>query len=92
VLGTIGIRLTKQLALSLLALAAALIVILPVLAIVHRIYTSAGIYVLLAAVVVTGCVILFYQARVRPWLPHRPGVERRRALFRQRPRVGTPGK
>lgn len=79
-LGALGVRLAKEVGLGLLALAAALIVIAPVLAFVRWVYAEAGIYWLLVIVTVAGVSLLLYQARVRSWLFYRSAAERRRAV------------
>jgi hypothetical protein len=89
-LGALGVRFVKEVALALLALAAALIVIAPVLAFVRWVYAEAGIYWLLVIVTVAGVSLLLYQARIRSWLFYRRAAERRRAgVWDAKPRDRT---
>jgi hypothetical protein len=71
-LNRLALRVLKELGLGAVALCVAAIVIIPVLWALNAIYNSAGLYVLLIAVIGCGIAILVYQARIRPRLAKAP--------------------
>jgi hypothetical protein len=65
----LSIRVLRELGLGAVALCVAALVIIPILWAINAIYNSGGLYALLAAVIVLGVALLFYQAHIRPRLP-----------------------